>query len=123
MVNNINIQDIIDLNYDESVERIICSAVWFKDFIISKEIPNNLLLPFNCDKGVVFSGYRHHQCIYQAVAITGKTQYELGKSIQGFLTNLNRFVDREEGAKIALDNKQINKLNYSNNKLYSEDIY
>ena len=31
--------------------------------------------------------------------MTGKRQSEVGKYTQGFLTNLNRFVDREEGQK------------------------
>lgn len=63
-----------------------------------------------------------HYIIYQAIAITGKKQYELGESVQGFLTNLNRFVDRKEGAKIALNNGQIDKLSYGK-QLYSEDLY
>ena len=126
MPKGIDFRDIKKGNYDKSVERVICAAVWFKTFPILKEIPSDILRPYNCDKGIVFSGHRHPHCIYQAVAISGKTQSELGQQnktvIQGFLTNLNRFVDRIEGAKIALDNGQITKLEYGS-QLYSEDLY
>jgi len=58
------------------------------------------------------------------VAITGKKSVysEVGENIQGFLTNTNRFVDREEGAKIALSCGQIKELKYGS-ILYSEDLY
>lgn len=55
--------------------------------------------------------------------MTGKKQCEVGEEIQGFLTNKNRFVDREEAAKIALAAQQIDCLQYSKTKLYSEDLY
>ena len=55
--------------------------------------------------------------------MTGKRQCEVGEEIQGFLTNTNRFVDRYEGAKIALACGQITKLNYSKDMMYSEDLY
>lgn len=42
---------------------------------------------------------------------------------QGFMTSLGRFVSRDEAAKIALECGQIEKLNYSDVDLYSEDIF
>ena len=115
--------DIKSGNYDHSIERIICAAIWYKDYKLQKEnIPSDLIRPYNCSRGVVFAGHRHPQCMYQAIAISGKRQFELGEEVQGFLTNLNRFVDRHEGAKIAIENKQIEKLNYGS-QLYSEDLY
>jgi len=105
------------------MEKIICSAVWFKDLSLKKEDWDiGLMRPINCDKGIVFCGHRHHQCIYQMVAMTGLRQCEVGEDIQGFLTNKNRFVDRFEGAKIFLNESPYNKLNFGN-KLYSEDLY
>lgn len=105
-------------------EYILCAAIWYKDInLIINDIPSDLLRPINCDSGIIFCGHRHPQCLYQMVAITGKKQYEVGEEIQGFLTNLNRFVDRKEGAKIALESKQIDKLHFNNNVLYSEDLY
>lgn len=46
-----------------------------------------------------------------------------GISYQGFITSLGRFVNRKEGAKIALESGQIEKLKYSSSELYSEDLY
>ena len=122
MPKGIHYKDIKKGNYDKSVEEILCAAIWYKEFPILKEIPSDLLRPYNCDCGIVFAGHRHPHCAYQAVAISGKPQHQLGAKIQGFLTNLNRFVDRHEGAKIAIDNGQITKLKYGN-QLYSEDLY
>lgn len=105
-------------------ERILCSAIWYKELpLINNDIPSDLLRPKNCDTGIVFCGLRHPHCLYQMVAITGKYQHEAGKEIQGFLTSENRFVDRKEGAKIALSCGQIDKLQYSSESLYSEDLY
>ncbi len=42
--------------------------------------------------------------------------------IQGFVTNTGRFVDRKEGAELALSNGQIKKLNWPPD-LYSEDLW
>lgn len=101
------------------MEKIICSAIWYK------ELPTPIFGPVNVDKGIVFCGHRHPHCIHQMVAMTGKrsTFSEVGEIIQGFLTNANRFVDREEAAKIAIESGQVENLTYSKYKLYSEDLY
>ena len=98
-------------------EKIICSAIWYKD------LKTPVYRPINVDKGIVFCGHRHPHCLHQMVAMTGMRQAEAGEEIQGFLTNTNRFVDREEGAKIAIESNQIDKLQYSDKLLYSEDLY
>ena len=100
-------------------EKIICSAIWYK------ELNTPVYRPVNIESGVVVCGHRHPHCIHTLVALTGKrsVEKEVGKYTQGFLTNTNRFVDREEGAKIALESGQIEKLNYSKTRLYSEDLY
>jgi hypothetical protein len=56
------------------------------------------------------------------VGITGlrSVPSESGKEIQGFLTSKNRFVDREEGGRIAFNAGQTVELKKT---LYSEDIY
>ncbi len=102
-------------------EYILCSAVWYKELELKKDVPFTSFLPKNLEKGVVFCGFRHAQCIYTKVAITGLRDAESGDSVQGFLTSLNRFVDREEGAKIHILNGGV--LKYSNKELYSEDLY
>lgn len=108
--------------FKKEAERIICSAIWYKDFpLLNNDIPNDLVRPKNCDRGIVFSGQRHPHCLYQMVAITGKSQHEAGEEIQGFLTSENRFVDRKEAGQIHIDNG--GKLSYSSTELYSEDLY
>jgi hypothetical protein len=102
-------------------ERIICSAIWYK------ELPTQHFLPKNVTVGIVVCGHRHAHCIDIVKSLSGLRTVKLspdgvGETIQGFLTNTNRFVDRVEGAEIALKCKQIEKLNYGN-QLYSEDLY
>ena len=107
-------------------EYILCAAVWYKDFQVTMKPDKMPLLsyaPKNVDKGIVFCGQRHHQCIYQMVVITGKAQHEMGEEVQGFLTNINRFVDREEAYKIAIESGQIKEGKYHDNRLFSEDLY
>jgi hypothetical protein len=99
------------------VEKIICSAIWYQ------ELPTPVYGPINVDRGIVFCGHRHPHCIHQMHAMTGKNQSQVGDYIQGFLTNTNQFVDRKEGAIIALDSGQIEELQYSKTYLFSEDLY
>lgn len=100
-------------------EIIICAAIWYKDVNIAK------LNPINIEKGVVLCGHRHPHCIYQMKALTGMRTVSRGENAvgaheQGFLTNKNRFVSREEAAIIAYIAGQIDKRKQT---LYSEDIY
>lgn len=104
-------------------EYILCSAIWYKELPLKKDIPQ--VLPKNCNKGIVISGHRHGQCMWVMCCLTGLRSVKcaedgVGEHIQGFLTNTNRFVDREEGAKIAFSAGQIKK---EIKTLYSEDLY
>jgi len=103
-------------------ERILCSAIWYEDAELKH--PEILRIegfsPTNTDKGVVICGWRHHNCIAVMNALTGKRLH--GNREEGFLTSKNRFVDRIEGAKIALKSGQINELKYGK-QLYSEDLW
>jgi len=103
-------------------EYIACSAVWFKELEFKKDVPNEQVNPVNIESGITFCGHRHLQCIRTMNAITGLRQAEAGAWEDGFITSKNRFVDRKEGAAIALGCGQIKKLNYGN-QLYSEDLY
>jgi hypothetical protein len=107
------------------MEFIKCSAVWYKDLPLQKPevLERRGYRPYNVNKGIVFCGWRHSNCIYQMAALTGLSDHQAGHGEQGFLTNQNRFVDRIEGAKIALKCGQITKLEYSKDTLYSEDLY
>lgn len=97
-------------------EQILCAAIWYKDVT-----PRAEHRPINTPGGVVVSGFRHGHCISQILPLTGKRMFKLGDHIQGFLTNKNRFVNRQEGAKIWIENGGT--LNYSKTDLYSEDLY
>lgn len=119
---------IFNKHYKKMKEYILCAAIWYKDMPLIK--PDILeprgFRPYNVDRGVVISGWRHANCIYQMVAITGLRDIpvQVGESVQGFLTNKNRFVDRIEGWKIAEAANQINDRPRGNSKtLYSEDLY
>lgn len=106
-------------------EKIICAAVWYKELQCNyPNIPTDVYLPKNIDKGVVFSGHRHAQCIYTKCAITGLKDSESGDNEQGFLTSKNRFVSREEALEIALKENQVLDLKeIFGNRLFSEDLY
>jgi hypothetical protein len=100
-------------------EHILCSAIWYKD------LPTQAHLPINCDYGVVVCGLRHCNIIATTMALSGKRTVSGGENaagdfIQGFLTSANRFVDREEGAKIAFAAGQINE---EIKQLFSENLY
>ena len=108
----------------ENKEYILCAAVWYKELENIREgLPLTSFLPKNCDRGIVFCGHRHGQCIYTKCAVTGLRDAESGENEQGFLTNLNRFVDREEAWKIAEKANQIICQSGGYGTLYSEDLY
>jgi hypothetical protein len=100
----------------EIKECILCAAIWFKEVN-----PRATHRPINTPGGVVLCGFRHGDIISQVLPLTEQRQFELGEHIQGFLTNKNRFVDREEGAEIFIAGGGT--LKYSETKLYSEDLY
>jgi hypothetical protein len=104
------------------MEYILCAAIWYKELPLKKDEILRIrgFSPYNIDCGIVISGWRHSNCIYQMVAITGLRNCEAGLSEQGFLTNKNRFVDRTEGAQIAFDAGQTKTLLKI---LFSEDLY
>lgn len=105
-------------------ERILCAAVWYKEIPIKKEIPYINTNPINCTTGLVFTGFRHGNCIYTKCSVTGLRDSESGENEQGFLTSKNRFVGREEALLIALkENQVINLDEIRGNRLFSEDLY
>lgn len=96
-------------------EYILCSAIWFDD---GKEYVHNC---DNIETGFVICGRRHHNCF----AILGQVLmedrgYKQLDEVQGFITNTNRFVDREEGGRIAFSAGQTKELKTT---LYSEDLW
>ena len=114
----------IELNeITKKKEYILCAAIWYKDIPLQKVIDG--VLPKNCDRGLVVLGHRHGQCMWTMSSLTGlrsvtNAEDGVGEYEQGFLTNTNRFVDREEGGQIAFDAGQTKDLRTT---LYSEDLY
>lgn len=96
-------------------EYILCAAIWFDD---GKEYR---LQPQNITSGLVLCGWRHG-CIFPQIGGLVKERQELGifEKEQGFLTNKNRFVGREEAGKIAYKAGQTSELK---KYLFSEDLY
>jgi hypothetical protein len=113
----------LDIFKKTKKEYILCSAVWYKELELKFNFSSNVL-PVNCDKGLVFCGFRHVHCIRTMSSITGKRSVtaEVGHYVQGFLTSENRFVDRKEGLQIAKNSKQIIHKNFLN-QLFSEDLW
>jgi hypothetical protein len=100
-------------------EYVICAAILFQDGIIHPHQPRNI------PNGFVICGRRHHNCFTTGMIINdGKSINDLneinGKSIQGFLTSKDRFVDRKEGGKIAFEAGQIKE---ETDCMFSEDLY
>lgn len=107
------------------MEYILCSAIWYKDLICKKEFDCNVN-PLNVDRGLVFCGFRHMQCMYTMCSITGlrSVSAEVGEFIQGFLTSENIFVNRAKGLQIAIASKQVEENKTINNRhLFSEDLW
>ena len=98
-------------------EIILCAAIWFRDLPRLKDNPHH---PINTNHGIVFCGHRHGHIIAQLNCLLGKSQHELGESIQGFLTSKNRFIDRSEAAELFIKNG--GKPDFET-RLFSEDLY
>jgi hypothetical protein len=119
-------QEISEVELNEITKKkeyILCAAIWYKDIPLQKVIDG--VLPKNCDRGLVVLGHRHGQCMWTMSSLTGlrsvtNAEDGVGEYEQGFLTNKNRFVDREEGGKIAFDAGQTEDLRTT---LFSEDLY
>lgn len=106
-------------------ERIMCAANYYDD-----GTNHAFITPINKENGFIISGLRHCHCIEMFAKMYGfpysKESQEIHNTeIQGFLTNLGRFVDRKEAYQIALKENQIIKnKDISNGKLlYSENLY
>jgi hypothetical protein len=92
--------------------KIICSAIHFDDGKVYVHQPKNI------KSGFVICGRRHHNCFATYSIVKGAKLDALNK--QGFLTDNDNFVDRNEAAKIAFENGQISKQKLT---LFSEDLY
>lgn len=92
---------------------ILCAAIWFDDGI------ERIHQPKNIKTGIVICGRRHHNCFNIPSELLGN-KLKTNKTVQGFITSDDLFVDRTEAAVIALRAGQIEK---EVTKLFSEDLY
>jgi hypothetical protein len=112
-------------------EFILCAAIWINDNQKHEQQPENI------ETGFVICGRRHNNC-YQTITDLKGDINEYFKSLnisdeyyrehQGFITSMDRYVNRKEGWKIAKENNQIQYgLNASENGedsiLISENLY
>jgi len=107
------------------LEKILCAAIWYKELPI--EIDARGFQPVNTDIGIVVTGYRHGNCIATVKELSGLRSVKLapdgvGELKQGFLTNKNRFVDRQEAMIIARKANQLINEDHTDT-LFSEDLY
>ena len=91
-------------------EFILCAAIWINDSQVHDQQPENINI------GYVVCGRRHNNCYQTITSLKGdlnkyikslgltNKNYRMG---QGFITSLDRYVDRKEGWKIAKENDQI----------------
>lgn len=115
-------------------EFILCAAIWINDGKVHEQQPENI------ETGFVICGRRYHNCYQTIKDVTtlsaNNTIGELIKSMsddeirkhQGFITSLDRYVDRKEGWKIAKENNQIQfgleaSENSDDSILISENLY
>lgn len=99
-------------------ERILCAAIHYDDGHIHVE------QPINIKSGFVVCGHRHHNCMVTAAILANTKEY--GRSgTCGFLTSLNRFVDRYEAYDVASTYiiQLKNRPHHRADRLYSEDLY
>lgn len=98
------------------MEKVICSAIWYDDGNIYPHQPKGI------ETGYVACGLRHCGIIGQS--LEDRRQLEV---CQGFLTDQNKFVNREDALNIVLNNTQdlrSKREDLKNSKnLYSEDLY
>lgn len=94
----------------------MCSAIWFPNWKGHRDVFHR---PSNIDRGIVLSGVGHAHCISQYNAITGQPMSDATGNVDGFITSVNRFVNRTEAARIAYDAGQVKELK---DTIYSEDF-
>ena len=75
--------------------------------------------------GYIWRGHRHVDCIASATEAGAHIPFTSEREWQGFVTSLNRFVNRYEGyvlqTKAGIPSADRN--GYRGNRLYSEDLY
>lgn len=98
-------------------EYILCAAIHYEDGEYHKAQPKGL------GTGYVMCGRRHHNVILLHSQLTGEPTRQ-NNSTQGFVTSLDRFVNRVDAMKIAIEAQQVeNDDTNIGRRLMSEDLY
>lgn len=92
------------------VEYVMCAAIHFDDGVDYNH------KPYNIDKGLVYSGWRH-SCVYETMPKSHKYPH-----IDGFLTTKNRFLTRDEALELVKQNGQL-KMDLIGAVLTTEDLW
>jgi hypothetical protein len=104
----------LGLAYKKCTERyILCAASHYDDGKVYVHQPKNI------KSGFVVAGRRHHNCIATATQLCENSKNL--SSIQGFLTDDDYFVNRQEAFKIAVEASQCE--DAKEKTLLSEDLY
>jgi hypothetical protein len=90
------------MSLEQNKEYIVCSAVWFKDDHYYSGQPKGII------EGIVVCGYRHNNCYetYAAILKVPVKECIYPSREEGFLTNMNRFVNRSKAGEIAFTAEQ-----------------
>lgn len=96
-------------------EYVLCAAIHYDDGKTHEHQPRNIL------SGFVIAGRRHHNCIVSLHLLSGKRNCDY-KNIQGFLTSKDRFLNRTESYRLAVESGQI-KDDSEIKSLHSEDVW
>lgn len=108
----------------QEIERLICSAIWYKDDVKHDNCNASLTGDYHDATGIVFCGLRHADCFGVLWLTIPNFKQKPGNPVQGFLTNRNRFVDRKEAAQIALATGQVKAEELGNyTDLFSEHVW
>ena len=98
---------------DKRLEYILCAAIYYDDGVERVHQPLHIIT------GIVVCGLRHCNCFATLVELFPKRDYAK-KAVQGFLTNKNRFVERDLASRIAFNAGQIE---HQYPELMSEHLY
>lgn len=101
----------LDDERETITERILCAAIWYPDGPTTAHGPRN---PWG--RGFVWCGH-NHAAIIEAAALLHR--WRANQEHQGFVTTENRYVDREDAARIAVAARQVPA---GTDTLYSEDL-
>lgn len=112
-------------------ELVTCSAIWYKDCTkLFSILPLNrdLRNPINVKEGLVVLGHRHGDIITNVHNLLGLRTVEngersVGETVQGFVTNQNRFLDRTEAYELEVSNGRIEDFRQISRQLFSEDLW